>query len=128
MIIVVKVNKLRLDKRGMHTLLSPLETDALLLLWRLDNAKVRDLHMLLKRNRKVALTSVAVILDRLHQKGIVARTVEKGRGGGHYIYYTKTSREEFEESVIDSTVNKLMNTFGSVAANYFYKRFSGRRK
>lgn len=126
--VAVKVNKLRLDKKGMHTLLSPLETDTLLLLWKLEQARVRELHRLLKRNRKVALTSVAVILDRLYQKDIVARTVEKGRGGGHYIYYPKTSRQKFEESVIDHTVNKLMNNFGHVAANYFYKRFSGRKK
>ena len=128
MIVVVKVNKLRLDKKGMRTLLSPLETDALLLLWKLDQARVRELHRLLKRNRRVALTSVAVILDRLHQKGMVSRTVEKGRGGGHYIYYPRSSRQEFEESVIDHTVNKLMTNFGNVAANYFYKRFAGRRK
>ena len=126
--VIVRVSKIRFDKKGMHTLLSPLETDALLLLWKLNNAKVRELHRLLKSNRKVALTSVAVILDRLHQKGMVSRTIEKGRGGGHYIYYPKSSRQEFEESIIDHTVNKLMNTFGSVAANYFYKRFSGRRK
>ncbi|MBI2076372.1 MAG: BlaI/MecI/CopY family transcriptional regulator [Candidatus Aenigmarchaeota archaeon] len=125
---MVKVNKFRLDKKGMQTLLSPLETDALLLLWKLDKARVRDLHSSLKRNRKVAITSVAVIMDRLHQKGIVSRTIEKGRGGGHYIYCPKTSQNEFKESVIDNTVNKLMNTFGSVAANYFYKRFSGRKK
>lgn len=128
MIVVVKINKIRLDKKGMHTLLSPLETDALLLLWKLEQARVRELHRLLRRNRQVALTSVAVILDRLYQKGIVSRIVETGRGGGHYIYYPKSSKKEFEESIIDHTVNKLMNNFGRVAANYFYKRFSGRKK
>lgn len=124
---MVKVNRIRLDKKGVHTLLSPLETDTLLLLWRLDKARVKEIHRILKGRKKVALTSVAVTLDRLHQKGIVSRTVEKGRGGGHYIYYPRSTRHEFEESIVNHTVNRLMNNFGPVAANYFHKRFSKRR-
>ncbi|MBI2578858.1 MAG: BlaI/MecI/CopY family transcriptional regulator [Candidatus Aenigmarchaeota archaeon] len=127
MVSMMKVNKLRLDRKGVKTLLSPLETEILLLLWKMDKARVAELHRLLKRNRNFALTSVAVTLDRLHQKGIVSRTIEKGRGGGHYIYYPKKTKHEFEESVIEHTVNKLMNNFGTVAANYFYKRFSKRK-
>jgi len=125
---MVKVNRLRFDRKGMQSILSPLETDTLRLLWKLEQSRVSDLHRLLKRNRKVALTSVAVILDRLHQKGVVSRTIEKGRGGGHYIYCPKTTKEKFEESVIENAVDKLINNFGHVAANYFYKRFAGRRK
>jgi len=124
---VIKLKKIRLDKKGMQSFLGPLETDVLLALWKLEKARTREVYSLLKNRRKVALTSVAVMLDRLHQKGIVVRTIEDGRGGGHYIYAPKTSRQEFEESVIGNTVNKLINSFGDVAANYFYKRFSKRR-
>lgn len=123
----MKVNKIRFDKKGVKGLLSPLETGTLILLWRLEKARVREIHNRLKKNRKVALTSIAVTLDRLHQKGIVSRTVEKGRGGGHYIYFPKTTKQEFEESIVDHTVNRLINNFGPIAANYFYKRFSKRR-
>ena len=120
----MKVERMRFNKKGINTLLSPLETDTLMLLWKMDQSKVKDLHIVLKKDKNVALTSVAVILDRLHQKGIVDRTIEKGRGGGHYIYSAKSSKEEFEESIVDSTVNKLINNFGSTAVNYFNKRFS----
>lgn len=124
---MVKFEKIRFNKKGINTLLSPLETDTLLLLWKFENVKVKDLHNILKKDRKVALTSVAVILDRLYQKGIVSREIEKGRGGGHYIYSAKTSKEEFEETVVDSAVNKLINNFGSTAVNYFNKRFGSKR-
>lgn len=127
MVAMVKLNKLRLDRKGARTFLSPLETDTLVTLWKLEEARTREIHKLLKRRRKVALTSVAVMLDRLHQKGIVVRTIENGRGGSHYIYSPRFSKQEFEESVIDHTVNKLINNFGQVAANYFYKRFSKRQ-
>ncbi|MBI4095986.1 MAG: BlaI/MecI/CopY family transcriptional regulator [DPANN group archaeon] len=121
---MVKVNKLRFDRKGMQSLLSPLETDTLLILWKLEKARTREVHKLLRRRKKVALTSVAVTLDRLHQKDVVVRKVENGRGGSHYIYYPRLSKQEFEESIVDHTVNKLINNFGHVAANYFYKRFS----
>lgn len=125
---MVNINKIRLDRKGVKTLLSPLETETLLILWKLKRTRVREIHRLLRRNRKVALTSVAVTLDRLHQKGIVSRIIEKGRGGGHYVYYPKSTKHEFEESIIEHTVNKLINSFGPVAANYFHKRFSKRNK
>ncbi len=121
---MAEIDKLRLDKKGVSMLLSPLEAETLHILWKMEQAKVKEIHKILRADRKVALTSIAVTLDRLHQKGIVSRTVEKGRGGGHYIYSPKTSRQEFEESILDNTVNKLINAFGPVAANYFYKRFS----
>lgn len=121
---MVKLKRMRLDKKGMQTFLSPLETDVLTALYKLEKARTREIHRLLGQRRKVALTSVAVMLDRLHQKGIVRRAIEDGRGGGHYIYSPRTSRHEFEESIVDDAVNKLINSFGPVAANYFYKRFS----
>ena len=121
---MVKLKRMRLDRKGMQIFLSPLETDVLVILYKLEKARTREIHRLLKQRRKAALTSVAVMLDRLHSKGIVSRTVEDGRGGGHYIYSPKTSRQEFEESVVDNAVNKLISNFGPVAANYFYKRFS----
>ncbi len=121
---MVKINKLRFDKKGAQSFLSPLETDTLVILWKLEKARTREVHKLLKRRRKVALTSVAVTLDRLHQKDLVIRKVENGRGGSHYIYSPRFSKQEFEESIVDHTVNKLINNFGQVAANYFYKRFS----
>ncbi len=121
---MVKLKKFRLDKKGMQSFLSPLETDVLTTLYKLEKARTREIHRLLKQRRHVAFTSVIVMLDRLHKKGIVARTIESGQGGGHYIYYPKASRQEFEESVVDNTVNKLISNFGDVAANYFHKRFS----
>lgn len=125
---MVKIKKLRFDKKGAQSFLSPLETDTLAVLWKLEKARTREVHKLLKKRKKVALTSIAVTLDRLHQKDLVFRKIENGRGGSHYIYYSRFSRQEFEESIIDHTVNKLINNFGQVAANYFYKRFSKRQE
>ncbi len=122
------VNKMSFDKSGVKSLLSPLECDVLEILWKKEQSRVRELHKILKRRRKVALTSVAVILDRLHKKGIVERKVEVGRGGAHYIYFPKFSKATLEQSIIEKTVNKLIDDFGSAAVTYFNERFRGRKK
>lgn len=108
------------------SLLSPLEADVLKVLWPNKSMRVRDIHTKLRPKRKVALSSVAVILDRLHSKGVVARKVETGRGGVRYIYYPKQNRSAFEKSVVENTVNKLIETFGANAVSYFNERFKKR--
>lgn len=77
---------------------------------------------------KVALTSVAVTLDRLHDKKIVTRQVKLGRGGEHYIYSCCSCRDDFQQTVVEKTVDKLIDNFGDVAVHYFNERFSKRRR
>lgn len=120
----MKVKKIRFGKGGVETILSPLEADVLRILWKKDQVKVRELHNILKDKRTVALTSVAVILDRLHKKRLVKRTAQPGRGGHHYIYSPSNSRSDFEHGIMESVVNKMIATFGNTAVNYFNERFS----
>lgn len=120
----MKIKKIKFEKKGLESFLSPLESDVMKILWSGQKMRVRKIHEKIKRKKKVALTSVAVILDRLHKKGVVNREVEKGRGGLHYIYFPKGEKSQFERSIVESTVNKLINTFGSSAVTYFHERFS----
>ena len=123
---MVSIKKIDLEKKTIG-ICSPLQSNILEVLWKDDGQKVRNIHSKLK-GKGVALTSVAVDLDRLHKKGIVSRSVEKGRGGPHYIYSVNKSKEELEESIVAGTVNKLIERFGSVAVDYFNGRFSKKNK
>ena len=123
----MEVVRIRLNKKGMKSLLSPLEAEVLSALWKRKGAKARDIYMTVRKKRKVALTSVAVILDRLHDKKLVSRSIEKGRGGIHYIY-SAAPKQEIESTIVEKTVNKLINNFGSVAVNYFNERFGKKRR
>ncbi len=107
------------------SLMSPLENDVLKILWPDKKMRVREIHDKLKR--KVALSSVAVICDRLHDKGIVARKIETARGGVRYLYYPTQDKSSFEKSVVEKTVNRLIETFGSTAVSYFNERFRPKR-
>lgn len=105
--------------------LSPLESNLL------NNLKkemsVRGLYAHVRRSG-VALTSVAVTLDRLYKKGLVDRRIEKGRGGLRYVYKLRQNREEFERSLVATTVDKLLDKFGSTALSYFQERFGKKVK
>lgn len=124
----MKLKKLSLERKGLECLLSPLEADILKILLANKEMKVRDIHNRLKGKRKVALTSIAVMLDRLYEKKFVNRKVEIGRGGPHYIYYPVADKSNIEHSIIKMTVDKLIDSFGSTAVNYFNERFSKVKK
>lgn len=104
-------------------ILSPLEKDILKVLWQHRSIRVREIYNKLKGRRKLALSSVAVLLDRLYGKNIVDRRAETARGGVRYVYFPRQDKADFEKSIVDSTVNKLIEKFGSVAVAYFDERF-----
>lgn len=104
--------------------LSPLEAEVLQRLWEQEKMYVRDIYNCLKKERKVALTSIAVILDRLHKKGLVEREVEASRGGFRYLYSAAKDQKEFERTLVENTVNTLISRFGKTALSYFNERFS----
>lgn len=110
-----------------ETILSPLENDVLNVLWPDKSLRVREIYEKLKGKRKVALTSVAVILDRLHERSIVERKIETARGGLRYLYTPKQSKQEFEAKIIETAVNNLINSFGGTAVSYFNERFSKKK-
>lgn len=117
----------RIYRNRFPSVLSPLEADVLKLLWPDRSMKVKQIYDQLKPKRKVALSSVAVILDRLHDKNVVERKIETARGGFRYIYTPKKDKKEFEKSVVDDVVNQLIEKFGSSAVSYFNERFSRKR-
>ena len=110
-------------KQLFNSVLSPLENDVLIVLWPGKALRVREIYQKLKKGRKVALTSVAVILDRLFEKGVVDRRIEAAKGGLRYVYFPKKDKKQFETSVVEETVNRLISKFGDVAVSYFNERF-----
>jgi predicted transcriptional regulator len=122
------VKKIRMEKRGLETVLSALEANIMHSLWKKNPLRVKELHKELGRRHHVALTTIAVTMDRLYERKIVERRIEAGRGGLHYLYYPSRAKEEFERSLIDQTVNKLIEVFGKTAVSYFDERFKSSKR
>ncbi|MEW6035180.1 MAG: BlaI/MecI/CopY family transcriptional regulator [Candidatus Micrarchaeota archaeon] len=110
--------------KGVLEELSPLEAEVLKALLPGRKMKVRDVHASVSKRQKVVLTSVAVMLDRLHGKRLVDREIETCRGGTRYIYFLRKSPAEIEEEYLKGQVDGIISKFGDKAIAYFHKRFS----
>ena len=115
--------KIKNIKTNIECVLSPLEADILRAIWPNKTMRVREVYNKLKKKKKVALSSVAVLLDRLYEKKVVDRKIETARGGLRYLYFPIKTKMQFEKSIVESTVDKLIERFGSTAVSYFNERF-----
>lgn len=108
--------------------LSPLESDIVKTIRLNRNYTTRDVYSLIRKKKKVAESSVPVLLDRLFKKGLLKRKTESAKGGVRFIYSLGGSKEEFERSVVENVVNKMVERFGSKAIAYFNESFSKRKR
>ena len=90
--------------------LAPLELECLSVLWPLGEGTVRDIHRALAASRPRAYTTVMTIMDRLEQKGIVARR----KVGRAFCYQAKLSAEEARLKAVEKIVEGFFD--GSPAA------------
>ena len=70
--------------------LAPLELDCMNALWPLGEATVRDIQGALAETKPRAYTTIMTILDRLAQKGVVARR----KAGRAWVYRPNLSAQE----------------------------------
>lgn len=106
-----------------NAVLSPLEQNVLQILWPDKKLRVKEIQKKFS-GKKAPLSSVAVICDRLHDKGLLKRDIEKSdKACIRYVYYPAKDKTEFETAIIEKTVNKLLDAFGKTAAAYFNERF-----
>ena len=71
--------------KDLAKVLGDLEADVLEALWKLESAHVKAIHKEVTKKRRVAVTTVATVLDRLFEKRLVDRELKKMRGL-HYEY------------------------------------------
>ncbi len=98
-----------------------MEAEIMELMWRFKVATAGQVYEELKRKHppEIRRSTVSILMNRLCEKGLLKRTVERGRGGGmRYVYSITTTREEFEQKVVKSILDALMNNFRE--ATYAY--------
>jgi len=80
--------------------LAPLELECMSVLWPLGEGTVRDIHRQLSASRPRAYTTIMTIMDRLAQKGIVARR----KVGRAYRYQASLSADEARFGAVEKIV------------------------
>lgn len=95
--------------------LSELEQTVMTIVWELQSCSVRDVLEKINQTKQLAYTTIATILQRLHEKGLVTR---KGDGVA-FLYSPKLSKEAYSKTLARSFISKFFNAFGDVAIASF---------
>jgi len=98
-------------KQGVQTVLSPLESEVMGIMWREKRATVRTVHTRLKSKRPINRSKVNAVMSSLRKRGLLASSVSKGRGGLKYVYKVKVSRKRFEREVVGKVVDSLLESY-----------------
>jgi len=93
-------------------------------LWKSDRPlSVKEFHDRISRSRKVAVTTVATILDRLYRKGMMSRKLVK-EGGPHYLYSARVSEDQFKHAVVNNVMGTLLRGFNEVTVAYLAEKMA----
>ena len=94
--------------------LGNLEQEVMDIIWQYKKCTVRDVLNQLQ-NKKYAYTTIATILTRLYEKGIV--TKKEGKEG--YMYSPKVSKEFYSRNIAQSFLKNFISSFGDIAIASF---------
>lgn len=92
-----------------------LEMNVMNIVWDKGECSVNQILEKLHEEKKLAYTTIATILQRLYDKGIVARKQNKA----HYVYYPKVSKSDYSKKLISNFFFHITNIFGDVAITSF---------
>ncbi|MEK7186268.1 MAG: BlaI/MecI/CopY family transcriptional regulator [Patescibacteria group bacterium] len=95
--------------------LGELEKQIMDIVWEYRHCSARDVLTKLENEKKFAYTTIATILQRLYDKGLLNR---KESAAGH-IYSPKLSKEKYSRSIARSFLKKFINSFGDTAIASF---------
>ena len=91
--------------------LSPLEQEAMNIVWELNECSIRDVVEKFNQEKKLAYTTVATLLQRLFEKGLVNRN-----NHNTILSYTpKISKDIYGKKMAKSFIQTFMSSFGEAA-------------
>jgi len=95
--------------------LSELEEETMNIVWELQACSVRDVVNKITQTKQLAYTTIATILQRLYEKGLVKRKED----GAVIFYSPKISKEIYSRSMAQTFMSKFINSFGDAAIASF---------
>ena len=115
-------HEFKLTEEGIKAVLPPLEAEIMEEMWRRKVATAGQIYEVLRiRHPELRRSTVSILMNRLCERGLLRRSVDKGRGGMRYVYSITTTREEFEEKVVKSILDALMSNFREATYAYLSK-------
>lgn len=98
-----------------HKSLSPLDQEIMNIVWNCQTCSVREVLEQIRKEKELAYTTVATILTRLYDKGLLKRSEKNS-----IVYYSpKISRQDFGKKVAGSFFTNFFQSFGDTAIASF---------
>ncbi len=113
-------------KEGFQTVLNPIESEIILIMWREKRATVRTVQTLLGNKTSLKRSSVNAAMKSLCERGLLTSSVSKGKGGLKYVYRVKVSRRGFENEVVEKVLDSLLKCYEKKAKKMMREKL-GRR-
>lgn len=105
----------RPHKEGLQTVLNPLESEIMEIMWREKRATARTIHTLLKSKHNVNRPTVNAAMNSLCKRRLLCSNIGRGKGGLRYVYKVKVSRRKFEREVVGKVIDSLFGSYGKTA-------------
>jgi len=108
-----------LEGKALEAFLGPLEYNIMEAIWgsKKTPITVREIYAALNKTKKIAYTTVMSTMDRLFEKSLLDRKIEKGRGGLYYVYWPKLEKRNFQKSAVREVLASLIGNFGEVVTS-----------
>jgi predicted transcriptional regulator len=113
------VSQYNIEGKALEAFLGPLESNIMEAIWASKKTPitVREIYEALKKTKDIAYTTVMSTMDRLFEKHLLDRKIEKGRGGLYYVYWPVLEKHNFQKSAVREVLSSLIDNFGEVVAN-----------
>jgi predicted transcriptional regulator len=113
------VSQYNIEGKALEAFLGPLESNIMEAIWASKKTPitVREIYEALKKTKDIAYTTVMSTMDRLFEKHLLDRKIEKGRGGLYYVYWPALEKHNFQKSAVREVLSSLIDNFGEVVAN-----------
>jgi len=109
-------------RQGLQTVLNPLESEVMGIMWREKSATARTVYTLLKSKHSVNRPTVTAAMNSLCKRGLLKKTISKGRGGLRYVFKVQISRRRFEREVVGKVIDSLLESYGKTAKKQMKER------
>ena len=96
------MSQYNVEGKQLEAFLGPLEASILQTIWcsKKRPITVREVLEELKKKKPVAYTTIMNTMDRLYEKGILDRKIEKSKGGAYlyYVYWPKLEEQNSKKT------------------------------
>jgi predicted transcriptional regulator len=110
------VSQYNIEGKKLEAFLGPLEASIIESIWSFKKRPitVREVLEALRKKKTIAYTTVMNTMDRLYEKGLLRRRVEKGKGGVYYVYWPKLEEQNFKKNAVSEVLSSLLENFGDL--------------